>query len=55
VVAVGLLWQSILFASGLLGGTVLLLFPYIQSAARARRAAAAPGSGRPGVSPDQVI
>jgi glycosyltransferase 2 family protein len=26
VVAVGLLWQSILFASGLLGGSVLLLF-----------------------------
>jgi uncharacterized membrane protein YbhN (UPF0104 family) len=35
VVAVGLLWQSILFASGLLGGSVLLLFARMRPPARA--------------------
>jgi uncharacterized membrane protein YbhN (UPF0104 family) len=38
VVAVGLLWQSILFASGLLGGGVLLLFTRFGPTARAERA-----------------
>jgi len=47
VVAVGLLWQSILFASGLLGGGVLVLFTRLRPAARAERAAAAL-QGNPG-------
>lgn len=57
VVAVGLLWQSILFASGLLGGAVLLLFTRFGPAARAQRLAAAradaalpPNEPRPGQS-----
>jgi uncharacterized membrane protein YbhN (UPF0104 family) len=33
VVAVGLLWQSILFAGGLLGGLLLLAFGRFQSSA----------------------
>jgi uncharacterized membrane protein YbhN (UPF0104 family) len=48
VVAVGLLWQSILFASGLLGGSVLLLFARLRPAALGKGAASPLGGRRAG-------
>ena len=51
VVAVGLLWQSILLVSGLLGGSVLLLFTRLRPAP-----SAAPALGRiaPSTSPSEI-